>query len=97
MRRRSSSDENTLVEIQYVPYAECDAGQRQAWDWLWRWLLGPGPAPQPTPAPATTAAVPGRSNAPAGETPGASTDTSTVTSSAKDKQGAHDDTIWSHE
>lgn len=40
-----------------------------------------------------TAAVPTRSNAPAVGTTGAQDHTSTVTSSAKDKQGAHDDTI----
>jgi hypothetical protein len=52
----------------------------------------PGPAPQHTSVPAALAAVPGRSNAPAAETPGASTDIGTVTSSAINKQGCTDDT-----
>jgi hypothetical protein len=91
MRQRPSPEPlQVRVVIREGAYEQCDPAQRAAWDWLWRRLLGP--RTETPPAPTALAAVPGRSNAPAAETPGASTDIGTVTSSATNKQGSIHDT-----
>jgi hypothetical protein len=41
------------IDIKEVPYDQCDASQRVAWDWLWKRLLGSGDTEKPAQTPAT--------------------------------------------
>ena len=46
--------QDVRIERREVPYEECDARQRVAWDWLWNRLLKCGGEVKHAPAPAQT-------------------------------------------
>ena len=93
-QRPSPAPRKARVLLEEVPYDQCSAAQRAAWDWLWRRLLGPVPTPETRKAPGAltheaSADCPDQehiSTAPAGHS-GASSASAVPSASPKERRG----------